>query len=454
MKPVINGISNSKKGNMYTSLDNFHDIKNPVRGEAEDVGSMPNRQPIERYNPAQPYLPQPTYGSKSKQSNPVGPPVRTVASLVPPPPPPPPRITDNDFPSPTNYESFPPYAPLGPPVSPSKPSPAQKPAIIYQPPAPTYQSPASTDDSSPDSDSDSDSDGAPIDIGYRYKPPSPSVQTFVPTLPPMMKPFSGYSYNKPPVVDDSPPPGMDDKPAFYGYHYKKPEVPASPPEHDSPPDDSMDDKPVFHGYHYKKPESPPPAPDSPSPSYGHHSYEPDYPELIFDKDHGMKDDDMKDMGMVPPPPPADMDMKPDMDHGHPDDSGFPNDFPGDFKYHHDFDDDHHYHYHHHPTTTTTTTEMPRVNRYSYYYLGKKLYYLPLYFSVYFIVYVGALIIKAVLRHKIVYPNSWRPNDMTASFFSKRSIDSSDNEKLHEITGKVTHAIAVAGEKYLNKKKTK
>lgn len=97
-----------------------------------------------------------------------------------------------------------------------------------------------------------------------------------------------------------------------------------------------------------------------------------------------------------------------------------------------------------------------MNRYSYYYLGKKLYYLPLYFSVYFIVYVGALIIKAVLRHKIVYPNSWRPNDTTAGFFSKRSVESWDlsNDNLHEITGKVTHAIATAAKMYADSKKNK
>ncbi|KAJ8735670.1 hypothetical protein PYW07_007290 [Mythimna separata] len=433
-KSQFNSFSDGKKGNMF-NLDSFTDIKNPVRGEVQDP-AVPMRQPIDRYNPAQPYLPQPpTYGGKSKQSAgppqpaspPSGPPprpVNAIASLVPPPPPPAPQLTADDFPTPTSYESFPPYAPSAP---------ASRPVSSYQPPV----------DSGPGSPpSDSDDDGPPSDIGYRYKQPSapaPPSLPFVPTISPPSKPFMGYSYNKPPMAQD---------------------------DGDSPPMMDMGSKPDFQGYHYSKPAPPPPPPQEQAPSYGHHdepppSYQPesDYPELIFDKPHGhmggMKGGDStkgNDMGMVPPPPPAD-DMKPDA-HGAPmDDHGFPNDFPGDFKFHHDFDEHDHDHYHyHHPTTTTTTTEMPRVNRYSYYYLGKKLYYLPLYFSVYFIVYVGALIIKAVLRHKITYPNSWRPNTTTAGFFSKRSIESHlSNENLHEITGRVTRAIATAAEKYISDK---
>lgn len=424
-KSQFNSLSNGKNSNNMFNLDSFTEIKNPVRGEVQE-SSVPMRQPIDRYNPAQPYLPQPpTYGDKSKQSvsgpppppsAPSGPPPRpfnAVASLVPPPPPPAPALTADDFPSPTTYDSFPPYAPSAP---------ASRPVSN------------SGSDSPP---GDGDDDGPPSGLGYRYKPPSaqgPPSQPFVPTISPPSKPFPGYSYNKPPMAQDE----------------------------DSPPMMDMGGKPDFQGYHYNKP-APPPKDDH-APSYGHQdgpppSYQPesDYPDLIFDKPHGhmgdMKGGDVKDndMGMVPPPPPSD-DMKPDA-HGAPmDDQGFPNDFPGDFKFYHDFDEHDHDHYHYHHPTTTTTTEMPRVNRYSYYYLGKKLYYLPLYFSVYFVVYVGALIIKAVLRHKITYPNSWRPNTTTASFFSKRSIESHlSNENLHEITGRVTRAIAAAAEKYVSDK---
>lgn len=372
----INSFSNGKKSNNMFSLDSFTDIKNPIRGEVQD-SAAPEPQQLDRYNPAQPYLPPPpSYGAKAKPvpapappppppppsppqpSGPPSRPINAVANLVPPPPPPAPQLTADDFPTPSTYESFPPFAPSGP---------APRPVTSYQPPS----------DSGPDQfSSDSDDDGPPSDVGYRYKPPSapaPPSLPFVPTLPP--QPVSDYSHDKPQMAQED----SDDKPDFEGYHYSKP-APPPPPHDDEPPEKWVyDSKPDFHGYHYSEP---------------------------------------------------------------------------DIKFHHDFDEHEHdhFHYHHHPTTTTTTTEMPRVNRYSYYYLGKKLYYLPLYFSVYFIVYVGALIIKAVLRHKITYPNSWRPNTTTASFFSKRSIESHlSNENLHEITGRVTRAIAMAAEKYVSDK---
>nr|XP_004930296.2 actin cytoskeleton-regulatory complex protein PAN1 [Bombyx mori] len=422
----------SKTGNNMFNLNDFRDVKNPVRGEAQDV--VPIRQPIDRYNPAQPYLPQP-YGGNSKQSGGYSAPEKAVANLVPPPPPPP-KLTDNDFPAPSSYESFPPYAsasapnpsPAPPAASPLPSLPVSKPVItMYQPPI---------IDSSDSSDAilpPSDDMGPPTDLGYHYQQPPTQ---FLPTVPPMKtKPFNGYSYNKPSLTLDTPPAlSSDEKPEFQGYVYSKPEPP-------SMSDDHMAHNHPLHSH---------------VPSNNDH-HDSDYPELIYNKPHdGMSDakggSDMKGTDMAPPPLPYG--HGPSMDAGASIDQGFPHDFPGDFKFHHDFDD-HDYHHHHHPhPTTTTTTEQPRVNRYSYYYLGKKLYYLPLYFSVYFIIYVGALIIKAVLRHKIVYPNSWRPNGTTASFFSKRSVDSWDlsNENIHEITGKVTHAIASAAEKYMDKKK--
>ncbi|KAJ9578792.1 hypothetical protein L9F63_005000, partial [Diploptera punctata] len=61
-------------------------------------------------------------------------------------------------------------------------------------------------------------------------------------------------------------------------------------------------------------------------------------------------------------------------------------------------------------------EKRNKNPYSYYYIGRKLWYIPLYFSVYFIVYVTALLLKAIARHKIIYPVIHWEKD-------KRSIDS-------------------------------
>ncbi|CAK1540105.1 unnamed protein product [Leptosia nina] len=424
-KPMLDLLTSSKKGNnLYTNLDNFFDTKNPDKGEAQDVSAYAMNQPIDRYNPAQPYLPQ-AYSSKSKQTN--SSPPKATASLVPPPPPP---VKGNNFPSPISYESFPPYAPSAPgfiqspsfPPSPSlppssapapAPAPMQPPPVILPPndtPIDTYSGPSVDDD-------------GPPDVVYRYnRPTPPPTPQFLPTIAPISPPLKGYSYDKPPMSDDGM--SMDNSQDFKGYQYNKP--PQSAP---SPPDTY--DFPSSH--------------DSSGPSYGpsdsipdHHDS--DYADMPFQKNPGHAyGDDTKDAGMMPPPD------KPDL-YGAPPD----HDFPGDFKFPLGFDHHHPYLEHH---EHTTTTEMPRVNRFSYYYLGKKLYYLPLYFSVYFIVYVGALIIKAVLRHKIVYPNSWRPNTTTATFFSKRSIDDFlSHDNMHELTGRVTHAIATAAEKYMKGKR--
>lgn len=45
-------------------------------------------------------------------------------------------------------------------------------------------------------------------------------------------------------------------------------------------------------------------------------------------------------------------------------------------------------------------EEPRVKKYSYYYLGRKLWYIPLYFTLWFCLYVTALIIRSIGRHKV------------------------------------------------------
>lgn len=77
------------------------------------------------------------------------------------------------------------------------------------------------------------------------------------------------------------------------------------------------------------------------------------------------------------------------------------DYPGpDIIY--DFDPHHHHHHHVEETTTTEAPEPeePRVKKYSYYYLGRKLWYVPLYFTLWFCLYVAALIIRSIGRHKV------------------------------------------------------
>ncbi|XP_020290869.1 uncharacterized protein LOC109858217 [Pseudomyrmex gracilis] len=79
-------------------------------------------------------------------------------------------------------------------------------------------------------------------------------------------------------------------------------------------------------------------------------------------------------------------------------------------FHHDLVYDHvpEFHdYHHHPITTTEEPEMndQRLDKrpYSYYFIGKKLWYIPLYFSIYFVIYIAALVLKSIARHKINLP---------------------------------------------------
>lgn len=119
------------------------------------------------------------------------------------------------------------------------------------------------------------------------------------------------------------------------------------------------------------------------------------------------------MGSAPSGPDPMMDMQPPMDapmdhdhHHHDHDHSAP-DYPkwygSDIIY--DYDPHHHHHHHHEepPPETTTATEAPeepRVKKYSYYYLGRKLWYIPLYFTLWFCLYVAALIIRSIGRHKV------------------------------------------------------
>ncbi|CAO1368795.1 unnamed protein product [Diamesa hyperborea] len=71
-------------------------------------------------------------------------------------------------------------------------------------------------------------------------------------------------------------------------------------------------------------------------------------------------------------------------------------------------DEHHHHHHDDvpPTGYTPEPEEPRVKKYSYYYLGRKLWYIPLYFTLWFCLYVAALIFRSIGRHKVDLPNHY------------------------------------------------
>ncbi|XP_050077061.1 uncharacterized protein LOC126564153 [Anopheles maculipalpis] len=104
--------------------------------------------------------------------------------------------------------------------------------------------------------------------------------------------------------------------------------------------------------------------------------------------------------------------------------------------------DHDHHHHDEPTTTPPppppppAPETPRLKNYSYYYLSRTLWYVPLYFTLYFTFYVAILIIRSIARHKVNLPNQWVGN--TRSFGSIR--DLSDKETQQKATMMATFAM--------------
>lgn len=77
------------------------------------------------------------------------------------------------------------------------------------------------------------------------------------------------------------------------------------------------------------------------------------------------------------------------------------------------------------------------NPYTYFYVGRKLWYIPLFFSVYFMLYVLALVVRSISRHKIVFP-------VTKPKYEKREL----NSGLEDITYQVTTALETTERLYL------
>lgn len=233
----------------------------------------------------------------------------------------------------------------------------------------------------------------------------------------------------------SKPDGMDDsgdaknKPEgevhdYYGYPYSYPyyhqdndDDSHNPPPPPSPPKQ----KPTKSPPKISAPPPPPPPPPEYYPSYkpkgkpDAHMPPPDHgdgddDDSEDDEHYGPpshKPDDSDSANMAPPPPPHDHYLpykpkqkpsyKPDETYYLPDDDEADE---GDEEHHHDHHEEHHV-----DEEEMHKDEDSRVNKrpYSYYNIGRKLWYVPLYFSVYFIIYVAALILKSVARHKIQYP---------------------------------------------------
>jgi hypothetical protein len=77
--------------------------------------------------------------------------------------------------------------------------------------------------------------------------------------------------------------------------------------------------------------------------------------------------------------------------------------------------------------TTPHPEEKRNKRpYTFYYIGRKLWYLPMYFSAYFATYLTLILVKAVARHKIIFPLQYWTGTSTSrslgSRFNKRELD--------------------------------
>lgn len=115
--------------------------------------------------------------------------------------------------------------------------------------------------------------------------------------------------------------------------------------------------------------------------------------------------------LYPTPPPGYMPEITDSHDHH--SEQFPNHDLKSFDYHDITYDENFFHHHDHhltepptpppPPTTTESPEPPpepRVKKYSYFYIGRKLWYIPLYFTVWFSFYVLWLILKSIARHKV------------------------------------------------------
>jgi len=80
------------------------------------------------------------------------------------------------------------------------------------------------------------------------------------------------------------------------------------------------------------------------------------------------------------------------------------------------------------------------NPYTYFYVGRKLWYIPLFFSVYFMCYVFALVVRSIAKHKIVFPTG-------SSKTKKRELNSEQTE-LEDITQQVTTALETTDRLYM------
>ncbi|XP_043527893.1 uncharacterized protein LOC122538145 isoform X2 [Frieseomelitta varia] len=187
------------------------------------------------------------------------------------------------------------------------------------------------------------------------------------------------------------------KPTFSEtYDYKPPDYMSSKPI--SKPPDYLSDKPIskpmsMDDYADSEISDMPPDSKKPDSYFASHNHESsdytDYsPDTSYNNDAAPKP--IEYSGHLDHPP---FDNDDDHSYGH---------------HHHDFHHEVIYDHipeHHEHIEAAEEMNDQRLNKkpYSYYYIGKKLWYIPLYFSIYFIIYIAALVLKSIARHKITFP---------------------------------------------------
>lgn len=277
-----------------------------------------------------------------------------------------------------------------------------------------------------------------------YKPPeaskAPAVDLYTSPFnsynPPVAKPTDDASQNLPVFPPNTAPQPPQDSYAANGDTkpslgpplapsdtLSKSAPPNFPPkdEHDVyyPPDDSEDPKAQDDmGMDMPKQAA---TDDHQGPEQDQQVYYPNHPEVILDHPPAGYKPDMAEDDMQPPP--ADPHLK----------------FPT-YLYDHGYDHHHVYEEIAH-TTTTPKPEKQRVSgaHYSYAHIGRKLWYIPLYFSVYFIIYVTVLIVKSIVRHKVEFKQH----------FERESRALNSEEELNRLQEDVSRRIESATHQYSN-----
>ncbi|GAB0098562.1 hypothetical protein DMENIID0001_143070 [Sergentomyia squamirostris] len=435
---------------------------------AEWVGASPQRRiapkgpvAMDRFSPAEAYSAG-IYKARQKKKNGYNYPKPAT------------QLSQAPAPAPVSAPA-PPPAPMRPTFVVPAPAPPP-PAPVYRPAPVTPGPPAPQPDNTYIPPSNKDLYSFPPNVNSPYLPPSNAPTNLVSPVSSYLPPAAGPAdtdsdYKFPGPVNPMYLPLMD-KPA-------PAQAPDSSASNESGSDDSSDDSSPMDNQ-----TSPPDLPSDHDHDHHHHHDHYHGDEIIYDHpppgyedhDHGHHHYfDHAPGTPAPPPPPApaapamdDMPQDDMMGDSMGDDMGgqapapsdhgsFPS-FPDAYKYNglygvdatpeliYDHDPHHDFHFHHVEPTTTVAPEPPpepRVKKYSYYYLGRKLWYIPLYFTVWFTFYVAALIIRSIARHKVELPEHYQAR-------RKRSADTHRDtvRKIDKMTVFVMSQIDDFAQKYL------